>query len=149
VTLWRLSNHVAVDGRGGLHASGRWHTRGRRVAYCAHNPATALLEVLVHLEIDMEDVPSNWRFLEIDVPDGIASEAVPPSQLPRDWQKQVEATREIGDLWLDRSASALLHVPSVLVPETTNVLLNPSHPDAKLIRIRKTHPHTFDPRLLY
>jgi RES domain-containing protein len=44
-----------VDGRGGLQASGRWHTCGQRIVYCAPDPATALLEILVHAEIDFRD----------------------------------------------------------------------------------------------
>ena len=55
--LWRISNHASLTGEGGLYASGRWHTRGQRVVYLADHPASALLEVMVHLEIDAEDLP--------------------------------------------------------------------------------------------
>ncbi len=46
MVVWPISNHLALDGSGGLRASGRWHSRGRRIVYCALNPATALLEAL-------------------------------------------------------------------------------------------------------
>ena len=57
MTLWRVSNYRLIDGQGGLVASGRWHTKGRRVVYSAQSAALALLEMLVHMEIDVEDQP--------------------------------------------------------------------------------------------
>ena len=63
MTLWRISEHAALDGGGGLSFSARWHTAGRRIVYCAPNPATALLEVLVHTEIRIENVPVSFRYL--------------------------------------------------------------------------------------
>jgi RES domain-containing protein len=58
VFLWRISNHTALEGTGGLLASGRWHSKGRPIIYCAPDPSTALLEVLVHTgEIDLTDAP--------------------------------------------------------------------------------------------
>ena len=69
--LWRISNHASLSGDGGLYASGRWHTRGRRVVYLADHPASALLEVMVHLEIDAEDLPTHYQLLGVEVPDGL------------------------------------------------------------------------------
>ena len=54
--LWRISNHLSLAGEGGLRASGRWYSRGRRIVYCAQSPAAALLEILVHFEIDVSDL---------------------------------------------------------------------------------------------
>lgn len=145
--LWRVTNRPTLDGGGGLHAGGRWHTRGRRIVYCAPNPATALIEVLVHAEIDAEDVPVTFRFVEIDAPDSITIETVEPRALAGGWQDDVATTRRVGDDWLHSSRSALLRVPSVIVPETCNVLINPSHPDAALIRVVRIHSRHLDPRL--
>jgi len=58
VTLWRISDHPKLNGAGGLVVPGRWHTQGWRVAYCAPNPATSLVEVLVHIEVDSDDLLS-------------------------------------------------------------------------------------------
>ncbi len=146
--LWRISNHSSLDGGGGLRASQRWHTRGRPVVYCAPNPATALLEVLVHLETDMEDLPERYRFLKIDVPDSVSREQVDMSRLPTDWQNDLSITRQIGDTWLRSTRTALLAVPSVLVPETFNLLLNPIHAEAGQIRIIDSIEYRLDPRLL-
>jgi len=148
VTPWRISSHASLDGSGGLRASGRWHTRGRRIVYCAPNPATALLEILVHAEIDVDDIPVSLRYLEIDVPDSISVETLNVETLPGNWRSNPEATRGAGDEWLHSGRTALLRVPSVIVPVTWNVLVNPQHPDSPQIRIIHTYEHGIDPRLL-
>jgi RES domain-containing protein len=148
VRLWRISNHVLLDGEGGLRASGRWHTRGRRIVYCAESPAAALLEILVHFEIEVRDLPARYRLLRIDVPDDVPIERVAPAALPQDWVGNTAATRAIGDAWLEREARALIRVPSAIVPETFNVLMNPAHPDAARVVVTHVAEHVIDPRLL-
>ncbi len=86
--LWRISNHASLSGEGGLYASGRWHTRGRRVVYLADHPAAALLEIMVHLEIDAEDLPSHYQLLGVDIPDEMPVTALHESELPEDWRQQ-------------------------------------------------------------
>lgn len=126
---WRFSRHVGLDGQGGLLASGRWHTRGRRILYCAPDPATALLEVLVHSAVRTPEALEGFQFLKIELSDEMSTERVEDDLLPGDWMQRVEVTREWGDRWLRSGASALLRVRSVLVPETWNILVNPMHPD--------------------
>ena len=145
--LWRISNHATLDGSGGLRASGRWHSRGRRIVYCAPNPATALLEVLVHAEIDAEDVPLKLRFLEIEAPDSVTVETADARSLGSGWQRSPEMTRPFGDGWLRSGRTALLHVPSAIVPATWNVLINPQHPDSAQVRVVRIHEQPFDRRL--
>jgi RES domain-containing protein len=132
-----------------LRASGRWHTRRQRVVYCEPSPATALLEVLVHAEIDIEDMPINFRFLEIEVPDSLAIETVDLKTLGPAWQKNQETTRRAGDEWLRSARTSLFRVPSVLVPATWNVLIHPQHPDAARIRVANIHNHGIDLRLVH
>ena len=86
VTLWRISSHASLDGAGGLRAPGRWHTRGRRIVYCAPNPATALLEVLVHAEIDLQEIPAKLSYLEIEAPDSLAIESIDLTAFGQDWK---------------------------------------------------------------
>jgi RES domain-containing protein len=148
VTVWRISNHPTLDGTGGLRASGRWHTRGRRIVYCAPNPATALLEILVHAEIDLEDLPVTYKYLEIDVPESVSREVLDPSALGAGWSARFEDTRTIGEEWLQSRRTALLLVPSAIVPVTTNIVLNPAHPAAAGFKIVRTHMQRMDPRLI-
>ena len=146
--LWRVTNHPTLDGNGGLRASGRWHTRGRRIVYCAPNPASALLEVLVHAEIDEEDMPVAFRYLEIEVADSVSVEAADVGSLGTGWQRKQELTRQLGDQWLRSRRAAFLRVPSVIVPASWNFLLNPLHPDSAKVRILRIDKQPVDPRLL-
>lgn len=148
MTLWRISNHTTLTGDGGLRASGRWHTRGRRVVYCATTPAAALLETLVHFELSLDDLPAHYRLLKVNAPDNLAITTLPLDVLPEDWIVQTSVTRDIGDQWLAAAQTPLLSVPSALVPETINVLFNPGHKHAARITVVSTSRHVIDPRLL-
>jgi RES domain-containing protein len=146
--LWRISNHASLSGDGGLYAAGRWHSRGRRVVYLADHPASALLEVMVHLEVDAEDLPTHFQLLGVDVPDDLGIANLDESALPADWRSQSMLTRSQGDAWHAASSSALLRVPSAIVPEAGNYLLNPAHPDAARIGLTSALRAPFDPRLM-
>lgn len=147
VTLWRVSNHRTLDGVGGLYVSGRWHTKGRPVVYCTLNPATALLETLVHIEIDSEDRPERFQVLRIEGPGHVSRERVEAGALSPDSATDISVTQGIGNLWLLERRSLLLEVPSVLVPETWNVLVNPLHAEAGLLQVEQVYEHPFDARL--
>jgi RES domain-containing protein len=117
------------------------------VLYCALNPATALLEILVHMEIDPEDRPERFQVLKIEGPDAVSVERLDAAALPEDWGENPTATQAIGDDWLASARSLLLEVPSVLAPETWNVLVNPAHPEAGQLKIARVYQHPFDTRL--
>jgi RES domain-containing protein len=148
VSLWRITNHLFLAGDGALRMPGRWHPRSRRVVYCAQSPAAALLEILVHFEMDKQDLPVRYRLLKIEAPDDVQVERVSADHLPADWPERTEVTRALGDGWLTKGSAALLSVPSAIVPETFNVLLNPAHQDAKRIVIVQTGKHAIDRRSL-
>ena len=145
--LWRISNYQTLDGVGGLYVSGRWHTKGHPVIYCTLNPATALLETLVHIEIDSEDRPERFQVLRIEGPDSLSVEKVAAGSLSSNWADDMSITQTTGDRWLGEGRSLLLQVPSVLVPETWNVLVNPQHAEANRLKITATCEHAFDVRL--
>lgn len=144
--VWRISNYVDLSGNGGIRAAGRWHSRGKRIVYLADHPANALLEMLVHLDRDI--IPTTYRLLKVAVPEAVAIQDINERPLPSDWRSHPAITRELGDLWLDHSSSALLRVPSVIVPSAWNFLLNPVHPDAARVAIDEVVNAPFDPRLL-
>lgn len=145
--LWRISNHATLDGAGGLRASARWHTRGRPIVYCAAEPAGALLEMLVHLELEPEDLPRRYRLLRIEGADGLARARIDPASLPGNWRGAAAATRAVGDAWLRAERTALLEVPSAIVPQTWNVLVNPRHADAQGLHIAAEFEDVLDRRL--
>lgn len=145
--LWRVSNHAELDGLGGLVASARWHYRGHRVVYLAETPAGAFLEVLVHLELDFGNVPKTYQMLKVEARDNLASRAIDVAAIPPDWATNEQLTRKIGTEWLSKRETALLRVPSAVVPETSNVLLNPLHPDAEQLKVLWHRSFPWDARL--
>jgi RES domain-containing protein len=147
VILWRISNYETLDGVGGLYVAGRWYARGHPIIYCTSNPATALLETLVHIEIDSEDQPGHFQLLRIEGTDALSLEKIGADSLPQNWAEDLNITQAIGDRWLAENRSLLLQVPSVLVPETWNVLVNPRHSEISLLKITKVYQHPFDSRL--
>ena len=145
MVLWRIGRHRDLVGVGGLRAPGRWHERGLPVVYLAETPAGALLEVCAHTAAN--DVPPNYKPLEIEVPQSVSGETVAPKSLSPDWRMNLDETRGIGSEWLRSMRSALLRVPSVIVPATYNVLLNPGHPQSRQLEITRILEYPFDTRL--
>ena len=143
--LWRISNHATLDGGGGLRAPGRWHSRGQRVVYTSACASTALLEILVNLEVEPGRLPAAYQLLRIEAPDELAVGEV--AELPADWRDHEQVTRGIGDSWLGEGAVPLLRVPSAVIDVESNLLLNPQHPDAARVRMLETSRRAFDPRL--
>ena len=99
------------------------------------------------MEIDSEDRPERFQVLRIEGPDTLLAEEVGMPGLPIDWAENVALTRNLGDRWLTEMRSPLLKVPSVLVPETWNVLVNVRHPEATLLKITMSYKQAFDARL--
>jgi RES domain-containing protein len=117
------------------------------MAYLAGCPPGALIEILVHLELNQLELPPSYLLLHISAPDrlNIPDLAVPGGEA---WKGDEAVTRKIGDTWLKSRRSALARVPSAILPETFNYLLNPLHPDAARITIAKTRSALLDSRLL-
>jgi len=144
--LWRISNHERLDGRGGLLASARWHTRGRAIVYLAASPAGALVEVLVNLELDAARLPGSYTLLKVEAPDDVQLRRIELASLPEGWANDLTISRNRGDEWLAGGESALLEVPSAILPDTFNVLLNPHHADAQRIRVVWQRAYPYDRR---
>jgi RES domain-containing protein len=142
--LWRISRHRDLAGVGGIRAPGRWHYAGQPEVYLAENPAAALLEVCVHTTAN--DVPPDFTLLRIEAPEAKV-QLIKVSELPSGWQSRLEVTRDLGTAWLKNKETALLQVPSAIVPATTNFLLNPAHPDAKRLRVTDVFSYPFGARL--
>lgn len=142
--LWRISRFIDLKGLGGMRSSGRWNEAGLPIVYLAESPAGALLEVCVHTSSN--DVPPTYTLLRVEGPDtefpSISEESLPP-----DWTIKPEITRELGDKWLHERATVLLRVPSAIVPQTSNYILNPLHPDASRFNITQIYQYPFDLRI--
>ena len=113
------------------------------MVYLAEHPALAALEVRVHLDLPFELLPNDFVLMRVELPDGlIAGIDAPPGGSMSDLQ-----TVAIGNAWLAEGRSLALRVPSVLLPYSWNVLLNPRHADAGRASISDIEPFHFDPRL--
>ncbi len=136
---WRICRRPFADlaGEGARRFGGRWNSPGRPLIYTAETAALAVLEVRVHLDLAWDVLPDDYVLATIDLPTITAEELV---NLPPD-------TIATGDAWLASQRSALLKVPSVIVPESFNILINPLHPDAARISIAAVRPFSFDERL--
>lgn len=141
--LWRISGYADLLGVGGLVSGGRWHVKGTPIVYCADHPATALLEILVH--VDAEDMPQTYQLLEIEVPDGVA---IASPGLPDDWKEDLAMTRQLGSDFVAAAIHAVMEVPCVIVPFTRNYLLNPDLLGRDGIGIVGVTTHPVDTRLL-
>ena len=146
-SAWRLTKTkylaAAWDGEGAKRAGGRWNSPGTAVVYVSGSLSLALVEVLVHLSAEI--LPA---FSAIPVVFDEPLVTV-PARIPDEWQESPPgaATQAIGDLWVASGRSAVLRVPSVIVPGESNYLLNPAHADFRRIRIGEPASFPFDARL--
>lgn len=145
---WRIvkEKHAATafNGEGARLYGGRWNSPGMSVVYTSGSMALAALESLVHLY-----PPVIFKYVAIPIQfDDALVEKV--AALPSDWTEEPPSpsTKDIGDLWIREARSAVLELPSVIIPEEPNYLLNLAHPDFRKIAIGKPVPFSFDPRLL-
>ena len=147
--LYRLINCVYADdlsGNGARLYGGRWNSEGRAMVYLASSRALAVLEALAHLS--PTNMPDDFCMMTIEAPDDV--EELNAAILPADWQEYPEKQilKQTGNDFLKNAANLLLKVPSALVNEEYNYLMNPLHPKAKLVKIVSKRPFSFDERLL-
>ncbi|MEJ2218347.1 MAG: RES family NAD+ phosphorylase [Gemmatimonadota bacterium] len=149
VTAWRIvkKRHAesAFDGEGARHYGGRWNSPGHAAVYVAESRALALLEILA----GVRSLRPTFGYLLIPVRfDESLVLAVAPKVLPSGWNQNPPhpSTQRIGDDWLDRKESAILKVPSALVPEEYNYLLNPAHSEFGRIEIGTPREISIDSR---
>jgi RES domain-containing protein len=114
----------------------------------AASPPGALIEVLVHLELDEGPAPEHYQLLEITAPDYLPVEKLAPdTEKTQPCGLDTASTRALGDAWLRGRRTALAQVPSAILPGTSNYLLNPVHPDAAQVAIQGATKVGYDVRL--
>lgn len=125
----------------------RWNSLNTLIVYTADSRALATLEVSVHLDLS-EDLPSDRFYVEIQIPDEITIQEVNLNDLPPEWNSKPPTliTQTIGDDFVYYNEAAVLKVPSAIVPQEFNYLINPNHEDASKIKILSTKKMSFDSR---
>jgi RES domain-containing protein len=149
VKVWRLSRkkNVAFDGEGSRLAGGRWNRRGTAIVYTSATLSLAVLEYFVNLPAAA--APQDLVAIAAEVPQDLPMSSVEAESLPRGWRKYPapEALAEIGTRWAEEVKTPILAVPSAVVPQEKNYLLNPAHPRFREIRIGKPEPLSLDTRM--
>ncbi len=133
-----------------LNASGnpaRWNSKDVKVIYTAGSRALACLENIVHRT--SRGLQDNFKTLLIDIPDNIKIGVISRENMISNWQayQNMPYTQKLGDEWIKNKSSAVLKVPSVIIPEEHNYLINPEHKDFKQIRLVSAESFEFDIRI--
>jgi RES domain-containing protein len=125
----------------------RWNSLNTRIVYTAETRSLATLEISVHLDLS-EDLPNDRFYVEIEIPDEIVTQEVALADLPEDWNSKPPTliTQTIGDDFVTYNEAAILKVPSSIVPQEFNYLINPNHPDSSRIKVLSTSRMLFDSR---
>jgi RES domain-containing protein len=138
-----------LSGRGAQITGGRWNENGFALIYAAENRSLACLETVVHLGAG--GLPFNRYLVEISIPDPVwaAAQCETPASLPVGWDAEPAGRASIGfgTSWSRSGNSAILLIPSTIVPEEFCVLLNPRHADSARLSAVKTRRWLYDPRL--
>jgi RES domain-containing protein len=148
--VWRLLTAryagTAFSGEGARLYGGRWNSKGLPMVYTAGSQSLAVLEMLV------QDDPLRARYIMIPatLPKALKVERLTPEQLPAGWRDLAtrDLTQAVGDDWLKRKSSAVLAVPSAVIPAETNYLINPLHPAFGKIEIGAPQDFYTDQRLI-
>jgi len=117
------------------------------MVYTSATLSLAALEYFVHLE--PPEAPDDLVAVPAEIPDGVSRVRVDVSELPRNWRRYPasEAMADLGTRWAGTGATAVLIVPSAIIPAESNYLLNPRHADFSKIRVGRPDRFSFDPRM--
>jgi RES domain-containing protein len=149
VRVWRIASaaHATFDGEGARRYESRWTPRGLPAVFTSATLSLAALERYVNTDADLE--PVDLVTIAIDIETSIAIETVTLADLPAGWRMYPAPTvlATIGERWLRESTSAVLSVPSAVIPTERNFILNPRHADVARLVINPSEPFSFDPRM--
>jgi RES domain-containing protein len=155
ILLWRIATDTRdyeadeLSGAGAKNTGGRWNAAGDPLVYTSETQALACLETVVHLNAG--GLPLNRYLVSVAIPADVWANArtETPGSLPAGWDADPSgrASIQFGADWIRAKASALLTIPSVIVPDEYNVLINPLHPDSRAIIAVKVRKWLYDPRL--
>ena len=140
--LWRVSPETNLAKAAHSNSAGRWSWASRDVLYTSCTPELAALEALAHK--DGED--GGYWLCRVWLPDACSVRRA--NKLPDNWTRMKPWTRAYGNRWFDSGRSACLEVPSALCPESSNMLVNPLHRDARGLHMKAVRRFNFDSRLL-
>ncbi len=146
--LYRLTNGEFIkdlSGTGSKLYGGRWNSAGLNAIYTTENISLAVLEILVH--INKYRRPLDYHLIFIELPEKTTTSIIDKEKLKRTWKTDISYSQFIGDEFLKSSNELLLKVPSAIVDEENNFIINPKHPDISKVKITAAKLFEFDERL--
>jgi RES domain-containing protein len=151
--IWRIERRkharTPFSGVGAKLNGGRWNSVGMSVVYGSATLSLATLEKLVHMQL-RHFSNQHLVFFSAEILDTVLIEQREATDLPQNWRSSELYHPElikIGDEWLMSGRTSVLRVPSVIIPQEYNYLLNPAHPDFANIKIGVSETFIFDKRL--
>lgn len=151
ITAYRVFNSLFSatwnDGEGAFRYGGRWNSQGKRVLYFSSSLALATLEILVNL--DDEEILPDFSYASVSFPEELVAGSEDLGKLPLNWREFPipEAVQKIGDDWVKSKRSAILQVPTAILPKEWNYVVNLDHPDSGLVQYGKVESLILDSRL--
>ena len=146
--VYRITNSQYKDdiSGGGARVKGaRWNLRGSSMLYTAENISLSTLELLVH--IGFNDIQNFYHLLTIFIPDDAAIKVINADKLKTNWQEDEDYTAFMGTDFIHNNQNLVLKVPSAIITEEHNYLVNPDHADFKKVKIKRSKQFIFDKRL--
>jgi len=136
-----------LSGQGARLFGGRWNKIGYNMLYCSSHLSLCVLEILVHM--DYQFFTKDFSFIEIEFPDETLVTEVKPNILEQNWRHNppLSFTQDYGTDWLISQESLALKLPSAVLPEEFNILLNPNHLDFNSIKVKETKHLEIDGRV--
>ncbi|WP_026450648.1 RES family NAD+ phosphorylase [Aequorivita capsosiphonis] len=137
-----------LSGEGARLYGGRWNMVGDAMLYFAQNLSLSLLEIIVH--VDYAELPLEYSFIEVEIPDSSIKEIQSIDFIKPKWstEEAVNQLQMFGSKWLKKSEALAMKVPSAVLHQEHNILINPSHKDFGKLKIIRKDKMDFDPRLL-
>ena len=149
MTIYRLVNSLYkhdLSGTGAKLYGARWNVAGFPMLYTSQFISLAVLESLVHLQ--KNNIPLSQHLLYIDIKNDFETVEITNKHLKKNWQHDINYTQWIGTEFIKNNKSLALKVPSAIIPEEYNILVNPLHADFKKTRIVSASLFEFDKRLI-
>ncbi|WP_017257983.1 RES family NAD+ phosphorylase [Pedobacter arcticus] len=142
ITLAKFADSLQASGR-----SARWNGNQVRVIYAASSQSLSCLENVVHRT--SLGLNQNFRLLSINIPDNLKISTIKLSDLKPDWlaYEELPYTQNIGNNWIQKNETAVLRVPSAIIAQEYNYLLNPNHPDFSEVKLLGNESFIFDSRI--
>lgn len=146
--VYRITNEAYkndISGNGAALYGSRWNSKGIHLLYTSQFISLSILESLVHLK--KNQIPVTQYLLHIEFPDEKKITEISFNKMKKNWHRESEYTQWIGDQFMQNKEGLVLKVPSAIVPQESNFLLNPLHAEFKKVKIISSELLQLDKRL--